>query len=191
MNKFVSIFIAGLLSVAVTNGVEKMHKGINKMIEPDIDIKEKDRALSADVLNRLLADEYVLLVKTLNYHWNLVGPEFHDYHILFDGQYKMIFELTDQVAERTRSIGGIALGSMAEFIKNSGLKENSGDIPAPQEMVANLLRDHEALIKSVRDGIAVTGQDNRDMGTNNFLAGLIEKHEKAAWMLRSLLERRK
>ncbi len=170
---------------------EKKQANSNAAVTSDIGISQKDRDLSANILNRLLADEYVVLVKTLNYHWNLVGPEFHDYHILFDGQYKMIFELTDLIAERARAVGGIALGSMAEFIKNSGLNEASGDIPTPKEMVENLLRDHESISRAMREGINLTGENNRDMGTNNFLGGLIEKHEKIAWMLRSLLERRK
>jgi starvation-inducible DNA-binding protein len=153
---------------------------------PNIGISTKDLQASITILNNILAGEFVLLVQTLNYHWNLTGPEFHDYHLLFDDQYKAIFPITDDIAERVRSLGGIALGSMADFIRHSSLKEDQ-TVPAPKIMVHNLLKQYETLIKEIREGITVTGEDNRDMGTNNFLAGLIEKHEKTAWMLRSLL----
>lgn len=156
-------------------------------LEPNIGISTKDRTVSINLLNQLLADEFVLLVQTLNFHWNLVGPEFHDYHLLFDEQYRQIFQFTDDIAERTRSLGGIALGTMADFIKHSQLKESSGKIPKPQAMVAILLDQHETIIRSLRKAINKTGEDDRDMGTNNFLTDLMEKHEKIAWMLRSLI----
>lgn len=168
----------------------KKQMTINKTREPEIGIKMQDLTASSDILNAILADEFVILVQTLNYHWNLVGPEFHDYHLLFDEQYKRIFNFIDDIAERVRSLGGVALGSMADFIKSSHLKEDLGDIPMPKDMVEKLLLNHEALIRSIRQGIDITGQGNKDMGTNNFLCDLIEKHEKIAWMLRSLLERR-
>ncbi len=168
----------------------KKQLGIAKPIDPEIGIESNDRSLSIDILNKILADEFVLLVQTLNYHWNLVGPEFHDYHKLFDHQYKDIFGYIDDIAERVRSIGGLALGSMHDFVKFSQIKEDLGDIPAPKDMVYNLLINHEVIIRHMRDGINETAEKNRDMGTSNFLTELIEKHEKIAWMLRSLLERR-
>ena len=164
--------------------------GITQTIEPDIGIASSDRQVSINLLNKALADHYVLLVQTLNYHWNLVGPEFHDYHKLFDDQYTRLFEMTDTIAERVRALGGIAVGSMTGFVKTAGIKEDLGDIPAPRDMIKNLLDQYEAVIKTLRAGVNETAKDNRDTGTSNFLTDLMEKHEKTAWMLRSLLERR-
>lgn len=158
-------------------GMEKIHIGIN----------EKDLTTSVSLLNTLLADEFVLLVQTLNFHWNLVGPEFHDYHILFDGQYKAIFEYIDAIAERVRALGGTALGSMAHLLAQATLKESSSVVPSPKEMVKILLDQHEKVITQIRLGINKTGENSYDMGTNNFLSDLITKHEKTAWMLRSLI----
>jgi len=155
--------------------------------EPHIDIDINARKISIKILNKLLADEFVLLVQTLNYHWNIVGPQFNDYHKLFNDQYNAIFEIIDGVAERTRSIGGVALGTMAQFIKESHLKEDS-TIPAPKEMVKKLLAQHESLIRALRKGVNETAIDDRDMGTNNHLTDVLEKHEKMSWMLRSLTE---
>ena len=154
----------------------------------NIGVSSKDREVSIELLNGILAGEFVLLFQTLNYHWNLVGPQFHDYHLLFDDQYKAIFEKIDAIAERVRFIGGTAIGSMDLAIKKSPLKEDLGAVPAPTKMVANLLDQHEALIRELRIAINKTAENNRDMGSSNFLTDLIEKHEKTAWMLRSLIQ---
>ena len=96
-------------------------------------------------------------------------------------------DIVDMVAERVRALGGRSLGTMQEFIENSRLKEQSGVAPDYKDMLKNLLADHEAIIRSIRIDIDATSDEFEDMGTNNFLCGLIEKHEKMAWMLRSYL----
>lgn len=169
--------------------IEKGELSVEKAPSPNIGIHEKDREASITILNTVLADEFVLLVQTLNYHWNLVGPEFNDYHKLFDDQYHKIFEMIDAIAERVRSVGGIALGSMAALKKAARLEEDTGEVPAPKIMIQRLLKHHESLITSVRGGVNETARDNRDIGTSNFLTDLLEKHEKIAWMLRSLTEK--
>ena len=153
----------------------------------EIGLNDKERSQSIEFLNKLLADEFTLLVQTLNYHWNLIGPEFHDYHLLFDAQYKQTFEDIDMVAERVRALDGKSLGSMQEFIKHTQIKEEPEKLPLPKQMVANLTKTNEAIISSVRKGITELSKIN-DHGTVNFLSTLIEAHEKTAWMLRSLIK---
>lgn len=165
-------------------------EGIPKPIEPEIGIAPKDLVVSCDVLNKLLATEFTLALQTWGYHWNLVGPEFHDYHILFEGQYVKMLELVDILAERVRAVGGTALGTMTQFLKYTAIKEDTGPIPAPRDMVQTLLANQELLIKLMREGINTTEANRRDMGTSNLLQDIMIKHEKMAWMLRSLLERR-
>jgi starvation-inducible DNA-binding protein len=57
-------------------------------------------------------------------------------------------------------------------------------------MLANLLGDHEAVIRTLRRDLETAAEPHRDMGTNDFLTGLMERHEKMAWMLRAFLEAR-
>jgi len=153
---------------------------------PNLGITDQDRIISIELLNKILAGEFVLLMQTLHYHWNLVGPEFHDYHLLFDDHYKAIFSQIDDIAERVRAVGGHALGSMSMMLKHSPIQEDNESVPSPKTMVINLLTQHEALIQEMRSAINTTAENNRDMGTSNFLTDLMEKHEKIAWMLRSL-----
>src|ERR671911_715774 len=79
-----------------------------------------------ELLQKLLADEYVLYTKTRNYHWNVVGPQFNDLHKFFEDQYNQLNEIVDDVAERARALGGHALGTMTEFLKDTRLKEQTG-----------------------------------------------------------------
>ncbi len=148
-------------------------------------MNKTDQKTSQKLLNELLANEAVLLVQTLNYHWNLVGREFHDYHLLFDKQYNVLFADMDKLAERVRAVGGIALGSMKDMIATASLKEDSGKQPEPVKMIVNLLKQYELLIEQLRDGITIL-EKAKDYGTKKFLEDLIEQHEKTAWMLRAL-----
>lgn len=153
----------------------------------NIDISAADRKQSAAMLNILLASEYVLYVRTLNYHWNVKGPLFGPLHELFKGQYEALEKIIDDVAERARALNEPALGTMQEFITLSKLKE----IPNAQldegEMIKNLLDGHEAIIRMIRVAQQDAAEKYKDMGTNNLLLNLIEKHEKIAWMLRAHL----
>jgi starvation-inducible DNA-binding protein len=85
-------------------------------MKPEIGVADKDRATVVDLLNALLADEAVLYTKTRNYHWNVRGMHFNDLHKFFDAQYGELNEIVDEVAERARSLGGVAIGSLAEFV---------------------------------------------------------------------------
>ena len=157
-------------------------------MDAQIGIEKKDRSEVAGILNRALADEYVLLVKTKNYHWNVVGPDFSELHKFFDGQYEQISEFVDDVAERVRSLDGKSRATLAEFIKQSALKEQPGDYPPAVRMIENLLKDHEQIVRKLRKDLEDCSEKYGDMGTSDFLTGLMEEHEKLAWMLRSYLE---
>lgn len=155
-------------------------------MQPNIGIVPNNRDAVAKLLNVLLSDEYILLVKTKNYHWNVTGMNFNDLHLFFDKQYGELLEMVDDTAERVRALGNYSFGTMKAFIEYARIKEHLGEIPEEKVMIKNLLDDHETLIKLIRADLDKT-IEFADMGTNNFLCDLIEKHEKMAWMLRSYL----
>src|SRR5437879_9485028 len=99
-------------------------------MSPNIGIAESERKKIVTILNALLADEFLLYTKTRNYHWNVVGPQFNDLHKFFEAQYEAIDDAVDEVAERVRTIGGRASGTLAEFVQQGRLKERTGDRPA-------------------------------------------------------------
>jgi len=157
-------------------------------MNPNIGIADKDRVSVVKILNALLADEYVVYTKTRNYHWNVVGPQFNDLHKFFAEQYAELNDIVDDVAERARTLSGHAVATLVEFQDAARLKEHPGQYPAAEEMLENLVADHEAIVRQLRADADATADKYHDTGTNDFLVGLMEKHEKMAWMLRSFLE---
>ena len=159
-------------------------------MEVNIGLSQRQRQGVVEILSRLLADEYVLYTKTRNYHWNVVGPQFNDLHKFLEGQYEALDEVIDDVAERARALGGHAVGTLAEITRLARLKEQPGRHPSARQMLQDLLLDHEALIQTLRRDLETATDPHKDAGTADFLTGLMEQHEKMAWMLRAFLEGR-
>lgn len=158
------------------------------MAAPDVTIglEAKARQELGALLNALLADEFVLYTKTRNYHWNVTGPTFSQLHAFFESQYDQLDEAIDDIAERVRALGGRSAGSLKEFLAAARLSEDTGAALDAAGMVRALLADHEALIRQLRQDVA-RADALGDAGTNDFLTGLMESHEKMAWMLRATL----
>ncbi|MBC7473738.1 MAG: DNA starvation/stationary phase protection protein [Candidatus Sericytochromatia bacterium] len=154
----------------------------------DIGLSEESRKGVVGLLNVLLSDEFTLYTKTRNYHWNIVVSQFHELHLFLETQYEELAEIMDQVAERNRMIGGHAMGTMEEFKEHSRIKEQPGQYPTAMKMIENLLHDHESIIKCIRTDLETCQDKYKDAGTTDFLTGLMQQHEKNAWMLRSTLE---
>lgn len=154
----------------------------------NIELTEKSREGAVAILNALLADEFILGAGTRNCHWNVTGPHFHDLHKLFASQYAALDEIMDDVAERARALGGHAVGTLSEFSALARLKEQPGRYPDASQMTAELLTGHEAMIRQLRADVVVCGEKLSDAGTTDFLTGVMEQHEKMAWMLRAVLE---
>ena len=152
----------------------------------NIKLNEKSRQGVVEILNTLLTDEFVLATKTRNCHWNVTGPHFHDLHKFFDAQYEELDAILDDVAERARALGGHAVGTLAEFLELARLKEQLGQYPNAQEMIAELLDDHEMVIRRLRGDLEKCANKFGDAGTTDFLTGLMEQQEKMAWMLRAI-----
>jgi starvation-inducible DNA-binding protein len=157
-------------------------------MEPKIGLSDDQRKGVLRMLANLLADEYVLYTKTRNYHWNVVGPHFAELHEFFQEQYEALDAVIDEVAERSRTLGGWSIGTLTEFRDLARLKEHPGEYPPAPEMIASLLADHEAIVRTLRDDLEAALDRHRDAGTSDFLTGLMERHEKMAWMLRAHLD---
>ena len=165
-----------------------MNKSKSKTVTLDIDtgISRESLQKIANILNDDLADEYVLLTKTKNYHWNVEDPRFNDLHKFLDEQYEQLSGAVDEIAERVRAVGGRTRATLKEFINSSQIREDVGSYPNADTMLGNLLSDHETIIKTLRKNINEC-QELNDEGTANFLTDKMEEHEKMAWMLRSFI----
>ncbi|NQD70550.1 DNA starvation/stationary phase protection protein [Sphingobacterium shayense] len=157
-------------------------------MKTNIGIKEKDTQAVAVILNKLLADEHVLYVKVRNAHWNVEGSDFHAQHLFFESLYDELSETIDEIAERIRAIGQYAAGTMKEFLELSQLDEMRYTKYDSQGLIKELLGDYESIITFVREQLDAVSEEHHDAGTEDFLVGIIEKHEKTAWMLRAHLK---
>ena len=153
-------------------------------IQPNIGLDSDVRHSVVELLNNTLANEAVLTIKTRSAQWNLSGAGFFELHILFNSQYEQLNDISDEIAERDRMLGGIAIGSLEEFIKYTRLEEESGVVPD----ILRLLADHEATIRFLREDARKCSEEYEDEGTFELLVGIMRLHEKMAWMLRSYIE---
>jgi starvation-inducible DNA-binding protein len=154
----------------------------------NIGLTEPQRQGVIDLLNRDLADAYLLLVKTKKFHWDVVGPQFLTLHKLWEQHYNTLTVNIDACAERIRTLGGYPVGTMRGFLELTSLSEHPGDIPMATEMVDILIENHEHVIRNLRDHIDLCSDNFHDQGTADFLTGLMEQHEQIAWMMRSFIE---
>ncbi len=156
-------------------------------MKTEIGIKPANTAEIAQALNRLLADEHVLYIKTRKAHWNVESLDFITIHKFFEEQYKQLEELIDDIAERIRAIGHYAEATLAGFLAETQLSEQSRSKNDSVGFIKTLLEDHEAIIIHLRENIDRFQEEWKDAGSSDFITGLMVKHEKMAWMLRAHL----
>ena len=153
---------------------------------PNLGLSAEARAEIAQGLARLLADSYVLYLKTHGFHWNVTGPMFNTLHAMFMEQYTEQWTALDLIAERIRSLGFAAPASYAEFARLASIEEEAG-VPSAMDMVRQLVEAQEAVARTARHVMPVA-QDAGDEPTADLLTQRLQVHEKTAWMLRSLLQ---
>ena len=154
--------------------------------EINIGISTEDRKTIAESLSHLLADTYMLYLKTHNFHWNVTGPMFSTLHLMFESQYNEVWLAVDEIAERMRSIGFFAPGTTKDFGKLATIGETDG-LPHWKEMVRHLMIDNESVIRVARK-VFTAAQKSGDEATCDLINRRVQAHEKAAWMLRSIIQ---
>ena len=158
---------------------------MNKISTIDIGIAEADRKAISEGLSRLLADTYILYLKTHNFHWNVTGPLFNTLHLMFEQQYNELALAVDEVAERIRALGEPAPGSFAAFSELTRINEAKGQ-PTAEQMIEHLAHDQEAIVRTARE-VFPLADSAQDQPTADLLTRRMLVHEKTAWMLRSML----
>lgn len=156
-------------------------------MDMNIGISKENREAIAQSLSHVLADTYMLYLKTHAYHWNVTGPLFSSLHLLFETQYNELHAAADTLAERIRALGHFAPGSYRTFARLTRIGEDNDAVPSALDMVRNLALGHETLGRTLRDTFKVA-EFGGDQATMDILIGRMEASDKAAWMLRSHLE---
>jgi starvation-inducible DNA-binding protein len=136
----------------------------------------------AQALRHLLADVFVLYLKTKGFHWGVGGRHFREDHMLLDEQANQLFGMVDDIAERIRKIGGSALRSVSDVARYQRLKDNSEDGLSAVEMFRELLDDNRQLTKSLRHTHALCDR-HRDVATASLIENWIDESERRVWFL--------
>ncbi|MDC8104584.1 MULTISPECIES: Dps family protein [Chryseobacterium] len=157
-------------------------------MKTSIGIKNENLAKVAEVLVTTLADEFVLYTKTRKAHWNVEGPDFYNKHLFFEAQYGQLDDIIDDLAERIRTLGHYAPATLREYLELTHLSEHHLESNDSLTYIRALLSDHESIIIHLRENIENFAVEFRDSGTSDYITGLLEAHEKMAWMLRSHLK---
>jgi starvation-inducible DNA-binding protein len=152
----------------------------------DIGITKTDRKKITDALSHMLADSYILYLKTHNFHWNVTGPMFQTLHTMFMTQYMELWSALDLIAERIRALGFPAPGSYKRYAELASITEEEG-VPSAHDMIRQLVEGQEAVARTAREAFRVAEAAD-DQPSADLLTQRMEVHEKNAWMLRSLLE---
>ncbi len=144
-----------------------------------------ERAVVSGSLSKLLADTYVLYLKTQNFHWNIHGPEFYALHKLSEEHYEEMAGAVDDIAERIRALGFFVEGSMEAFLKLSSVEEDH-NINPKVKYLEHLIQAHEQVIRDCRS-LGTLADTHKDHATVDLMGKRLGFHEKATWMLRSQL----
>ena len=160
---------------------------VTTVSHPSIGLSEEGLNKAASVLATNLADEYLLRTKLRKYHWNVTGHQFRSLHELFESQYEALAVIIDKLAERLRTYGQLAPGTLQEFIDLSRLSEHPGENPDAHQMVQDLIDDHEAMVRCMRDDVKTAEDEISDVGLADLLTGYLQVHQDMSWMLRAYL----
>ncbi|HEY1630391.1 MAG TPA: DNA starvation/stationary phase protection protein [Rhizomicrobium sp.] len=160
----------------------KSNKSGASRLDTPTDLKDKGVQEISKVLNGLLADAFALYLKTKNFHWHVSGPNFRDYHLLFDEHAEQIFETTDEIAERVRKIGGRTLHSIGEITKHQHIKDNNETFVAPGDMVRELMEDNKTMMRLMREAHEICDKHD-DVATASILETFIDGTERRNWFL--------
>lgn len=136
-----------------------------------------------ELMKRAFADTFAMYLKTHNYHWNVEGPDFFQYHTLFEAIYTEVYGAVDPFAEEIRALDSYAPGSLRRIAELTNLEDDL-IIPTAQEMVRKLADANASvlmILKLARDSADALGQN----GLVNFLEDRLDNHKKHAWFLRA------
>lgn len=148
-------------------------------------VDRKDRRELAKMLTQIIGSSHVLYAKIRGVHWNVVGPAFYSLHKMTEEEYEDLNVAIDDMAERIRAIGFSAPTGLKEMMENSVITDQETLLPA-NEMVKELVEDHEKMARLIRDGVAAA-EEVDDVKTADLLTERIGVHEEAAWMLRATI----
>lgn len=138
-----------------------------------------------DQMKVVQATAFSLYLKAHNYHWNVTGPNFAQYHDFFGGFYEAVWGSVDHIAEHTRTLDAYVPGSLSRFTELTKIEDETGIIPA-ESMFRNLYNDNETLITELNAAHELAAAEKR-YGLINFIEDRLDFHGKMHWQIRAFI----
>lgn len=138
----------------------------------------------AEQLKVCLANSFAFYLKAHNYHWNVEGPDFYQFHELFAEIYGEVYGAIDALAEQIRTLDVYAPGSLSRLKQLTTVVEDEG-LPSPVVMSRNLYNENDKVLISLMAGYRMA-EEMGELGISNFLQDRIQAHQKHSWFLRSI-----
>jgi len=133
------------------------------------------------------SSEFAFYLKSHNFHWNVEGSDFYEYHGLFGEIYQEVYGSIDDFAEKIRSLGCYVPASFGKFSMLTQI-EDENNVPEHMSMAAELLSDSDKMVKILKVVYDLAEQQG-EHGFSNFLAERMDAHRKHGWQLRASLKR--
>jgi starvation-inducible DNA-binding protein len=137
-----------------------------------------------EMMKKVLADTFAMYLKSHNYHWNVEGSNFPQYHEFFGNLYEELHGAVDPIAEHIRALDAYAPGSLSRFMELTEIQDEL-NVPLGTDMARKLLSDNQIVMNTLNMTFKLAEQFDQQ-GLMDFLAGRIDTHSKHAWMLRSI-----
>lgn len=136
----------------------------------------------------VLANTFVMYMKTHGYHWNVIGSDFPQYHEFFGDIYGELWAAVDDIAEQIRQLDAFAPGTIARMAELSQVSDDE-KIPTAPNMVTNLITANEIVLTSLKEAYKIADNGGVD-GLANFLQDRMMAHTKHGWMLKATAGRK-
>lgn len=137
-----------------------------------------------NALKIVLADTFTMYFKTHSFHWNVIGPNFNDYHAFFGTLYTELHDAVDLIAEQIRAVNSFAPASLNRLDELTRIEE-ADTIPAADRMFQILINDNNIVLDALKQAYDLADK-NEELGLANFLQDRMDIHKKHGWMLRAI-----
>jgi starvation-inducible DNA-binding protein len=136
-----------------------------------------------NALKIVLADTFTMYMKTHSFHWNVIGPNFSEYHEFFGNLYEELHGAVDPIAEQIRAVNSFAPSSLSRIKELTRIKE-SDTIPTADRMFQLLINDNNIVLDALKNAYDLADKEG-ELGLANFLQDRMDIHKKHGWMLRA------
>jgi len=153
----------------------------------DYESKKENSSNLVTILQKMLAEAYVLYHTIHGFHWNVQGSDFYEYHKLYDEIVNDIYENIDPIAENIIKLGAEAPFVMSQLVKISGIAETGLISKNTVELTKKFYDMNQEYIQHIKEAFKVANENN-EQGVANFIAERIDQHQKWSWFLKASIE---